>query len=118
VGYLSQISVTADLLALPTLYRWTLAFTYYRLPFYELLAGNLAFLTVGALAILAYSACLAFAVKPGQKLTIADNTARHLICLLFILAGTLAWGFYLDHYELRLFDARRGFTEPATQRLT
>ena len=65
------------------------------------LQGNLTFLTVGALAILGLFGLFGLRqFKQGQKFTIADNTARHLILLLFILAGTFAWGFYLDHYEL------------------
>ena len=83
------------------LYRVDLGFYLFRLPFYELLQGNLAFLTVGALAILGLFGLFGLRqFKPGQKLTIADNTARHLIILLFILAGSFAWGFCLDHYEL------------------
>jgi uncharacterized protein len=78
-----------------------LGFYLFRLPFYELLQGDLTFLTVGALAILGLFGLFGLRqFKQGQKFTIADNTARHLILLLFILAGTFAWGFYLDHYEL------------------
>ncbi|MGA9551270.1 MAG: UPF0182 family protein, partial [Candidatus Sulfotelmatobacter sp.] len=78
-----------------------LGFYLFRLPFFELLQGNLTFLTVGALAILGLFGLFGLRqFKQGQKFTIADNTARHLILLLFILAGTFAWGFYLDHYEL------------------
>ena len=78
-----------------------LGFYLFRLPFYELLQANLTFLTVGALAILGLFSLFGLRqFKQGQKFTIGDNTARHLILLLFILAGTFAWGFYLDHYEL------------------
>jgi uncharacterized membrane protein (UPF0182 family) len=38
--------------------------------------------------------------SPAKKLAIGDNTARHLVVLLFVLAATVGWGFYLDHYEL------------------
>jgi hypothetical protein len=83
------------------LYGVDLGFYLFRLPFYELLQGNLTFLTVGALAILGLFGVLGLRqFKPGQQFTIADNTARHLIILLFILAGSCAWGFCLDHYEL------------------
>jgi uncharacterized membrane protein (UPF0182 family) len=83
------------------LYGVDLGFYIFRLPFYELLQGNLTFLTVGALAILGFVSLLGLRQsKPSQTFTIADNTARHLIILLFILAGSFAWGFYLDHYEL------------------
>ncbi len=78
-----------------------LGFYLFRLPFYELLQGNLTFLTVGALAILGLFGLFGLRqFKQGQKFTISENTTRHLILLLFILAGTFAWGFYLDHYEL------------------
>ena len=39
-------------------------------------------------------------LSPANKFTIGDSTARHLVVLLFILAATFGWGFYLDHYEL------------------
>ena len=78
-----------------------LGFYFFRLPFYELLQSNLTFLTVAALAIVGFFGLLGLRqFKPGQKFTIGDNTARHLVVLLFILAGTFGWGFYLDHYEL------------------
>ena len=78
-----------------------LGFYFFRLPFYELLQGSLTFLTVAALAILGFVAFLGLRQsKPGHKFTIGDNTARHLVVLLFILAANFGWGFYLDHYEL------------------
>jgi len=78
-----------------------LGFYFFRLPFYELLQGCLTFLTVAALVILGFVSFLGLRQsKPSQKFTIGDNTARHLVVLLFILAGTFGWGFYLDHYEL------------------
>ena len=78
-----------------------LGFYFFRLPFYELLQSSLTFLTVAALAILGFVAFLGLRQsKPGQKFTIGDNTARHLVVLLFVLAATVGWGFYLDHYEL------------------
>ena len=78
-----------------------LGFYFFRLPFYELLQSSLIFLTVFALLILGLVAFLGLRQsKPGQKFTIGDNTARHLVVLLFILTATVGWGFYLDHYEL------------------
>ena len=78
-----------------------LGFYFFRLPFYELLQSSLTFLTVAALLILGFVSFLGLRQsKPGQKFTIGDNTARHLVVLLFILAATVGWGFYLDHYEL------------------
>ena len=78
-----------------------LGFYFFRLPFYELLQSSLTFLTVAALAILGFVAFLRLRQsKSGHKFTIGDSTARHLGMLLFILAATFGWGFYLDHYEL------------------
>jgi uncharacterized membrane protein (UPF0182 family) len=78
-----------------------LGFYFFRLPFYELLQSSLTFLAVGAFVILGFVAFLGLRQsKPGQKFTIGDNTARHLVVLLFLLAATVGWGFYLDHYEL------------------
>ncbi|MGB7494566.1 MAG: UPF0182 family protein, partial [Candidatus Acidiferrum sp.] len=78
-----------------------LGFYFFRLPFYELLQGSLTFLTVAALATVGFVALLGlWQSKPGKEFTIGDNTVRHLVVLLFILAAALGWGFYLDHYEL------------------
>jgi uncharacterized membrane protein (UPF0182 family) len=78
-----------------------LGFYFFRLPFYELLQSSLTFLTVAAFVIFGFVSFLGLRQsKPGEKFTISDNTARHLVVLLFILAGTFGWGFYLDHYEL------------------
>jgi uncharacterized membrane protein (UPF0182 family) len=78
-----------------------LGFYFFRLPFYELLQGSLTFLTVGAFVILGFVSFLGLRqFKPGQKIAISDNTVRHLVVLLFILAAAFGWGFYLDHYEL------------------
>jgi len=100
------------------LYGVDLGFYLFRLPFYELLQGNLTFLTVGALAILGLFGVLGLRqFKPGQQFTIADNTARHLIILLFILAGSFAWAFVW--ITTNSFIRRSAwFTEPATPRLT
>jgi len=100
VGYLSQISVRRIFGVTDPLYRVDLGFTYSafrsmsycRVTWRFLRSALSQFWPIGLFGLRQF--------KPGQKLTIADNTARHLILLLFILAGTLAWGFYLDHYEL------------------
>ncbi|MGB7169859.1 MAG: UPF0182 family protein [Acidobacteriaceae bacterium] len=77
-----------------------LGFYFFRLPFYELLQDSLVFLTLAALAVL--GVCLLPEVRPLSegKIALRDNTVRHLVVLLFILAATFGWGFYLDHFEL------------------
>ena len=81
------------------LFKVDLGFYFFRLPFYELLQGSLIFLTVAALAIVSGFVILELQ-QSGRKFTILPNTARHLAVLMFILAATFGWGFYLDHYEL------------------
>ena len=78
-----------------------LGFYVFRLPFYELLQGSITFLTIGALAILAF--CAMFGIhqsKSTGKITLREGVARHFIVLLFILVANFGWGFVLDHYEL------------------
>jgi hypothetical protein len=83
------------------LYGVDLGFYFFRLPFYELIQGSLIFLTVAALAILSVLALLELRQSSlTKRFAIRDTTARHLVVLLFILAATFGWGFYLDHYEL------------------
>jgi uncharacterized membrane protein (UPF0182 family) len=78
-----------------------LGFYFFRLPFYELLQGSLVILTVAALVILGFVALLGFRkTEHRQQFTVGDETARHLVILLFLLVATFGWGFYLDHYEL------------------
>jgi uncharacterized membrane protein (UPF0182 family) len=78
-----------------------LGFYFFRLPFYELVQGSLLFLTGAALVIAGTFAFVDLRrSSPNRRFTIRDNKARHLIVLLFILAATFGWGFYLDHYEL------------------
>jgi uncharacterized membrane protein (UPF0182 family) len=81
------------------LFKVDLGFYFFRLPFYELLQGSLIFLTVAALAIVSGFVLIELQ-QAGRKFTILPNTARHLAVLLFILAATFGWGFYLDHYKL------------------
>jgi uncharacterized membrane protein (UPF0182 family) len=77
-----------------------LGFYFFRLPFYELLQDSFVFLTLAALAV--FGVCLLPEVRPlsEHKFVLRDNTVRHLVVLLFILAATFGWGFYLDHFEL------------------
>ena len=84
------------------IFKVDLGFYFFRLPFYELLQVSLIFLTVAALAIVSGFVILELQQQSirNHKFTILPNTARHLAVLLFILAATFGWGFYLDHYEL------------------
>jgi uncharacterized membrane protein (UPF0182 family) len=78
-----------------------LGFYVFRLPFYELVQGSITLLTFAALLIL--SCCVVFSFRQtssGPKLILANDTSRHFIVLLFILAANFGWGFYLDHYQL------------------
>jgi hypothetical protein len=91
------------------LYGVDLGFYLFRLPFYELLQGNLTFLTVGALAILGLFGVLGLRqFKPGQQFTIADNTARHLDHSPFHFGWQFRVGLLSGSLRTRLFDARRG----------
>jgi uncharacterized protein len=101
MGHLSPLSLWRIVRLTDPLFGVDLGFYFFRLPFYELLQGCLTFLTVALLRYLVLFPSLACGgPSPGQKFTIGDNTARHLVVLLFILAATVGWGFYLDHYEL------------------
>jgi uncharacterized membrane protein (UPF0182 family) len=78
-----------------------LGFYFFRLPFYELLQGSLTVLTIAALGILSFLTVLDLRrTKLGTISKIGENTARHIVMLLAILAVSLGWGFVLDHYEL------------------
>lgn len=78
-----------------------LGFYFFRLPFYELLQGSLTVLTMAALGMLSFVTVLDLRrTKLGTLSRIGENTARHMIMLLAILAVSLGWGFVLDHYEL------------------
>ena len=77
------------------------------LPFYQLLQGSLVFLTV--LAIVGVASQIVFfeiiRLKGGLKIKTWGNAVPHLSVLLFILAVTFGWGFYLDRYNL-LYSTR------------
>jgi len=91
---------TADLLGVTDLsIEWTLAFTYSAFRSMSYCRVTWRFLRS---ALSQFLAIRLFGLRSLSQVRSydADNTARHLILLLFILAGTLAWGFYLDHYEL------------------
>ena len=77
-------------------------FYVFRLPFYLLLQGSLVFLTVlaivGVVAQYAYFKLLR--LKGGRQIESWGNAAPHLSVLLFILAASLGWGYYLDRFDL------------------
>jgi len=84
-----------------------LGFYMFRLPWYELLQSRLAFLTIlaimAAVSQYAYFGLLRF---QGRRTEDTGNAAaRHSSVLLFLLAATLGWGFYLDRFEL-LYSTR------------
>jgi uncharacterized membrane protein (UPF0182 family) len=86
---------------LDPLFKVDLGFYFFRLPFYELLQGGLIFLTVAALALVSGVVLVELQrASMNNSFKIRPNTARHLAVLLFVLAATFGWGFYLDHYEL------------------
>jgi uncharacterized membrane protein (UPF0182 family) len=77
-------------------------FYLFRLPFYQLLQSSLIFLTAIAIVAVvfqyAYFGLLRF--SGGQQIETRGNAVPHLSVLLFILAGTFGWGYYLDRYDL------------------
>jgi len=77
-------------------------FYLFRLPFYRLAESSLVFLTL--LALFGVLAEYALSELGAQLARRPINTRRtvlpHLSVLLFILAALLAWGYYLDRYEL------------------
>jgi uncharacterized membrane protein (UPF0182 family) len=79
-----------------------LGFYMFRLPWYELLQGSLLFLT--GLAIVAVgSQYVRFGLRGlfnRRTVEVEKFAVRHLAILLFILAATLGWGYYLDRFEL------------------
>lgn len=77
-------------------------FYLFRLPFYELLQGSLVFLTLLAIAgvISLYSYFGVMQLNGGRKIEALRSAGPHLSVLLFILAATVGWGYYLDRYEL------------------
>ena len=84
------------------IFKRDVGFYVFRLPFYQLLQSSLIFLTV--LALLAVVAEYAYAgfkgLSGGRHIATRGTAARHLSVLLFILAATFGWGYFLDRYEL------------------
>ena len=84
-----------------------LGFYMFRLPWYELLQGSLAFIVilaiVGTLAQYAYFGIVRF---KGQRIEqTGDAAAKHSSILLIFLSAILGWGFYLDRFDL-LYSTR------------
>lgn len=79
-----------------------LGFYLFRLPWYELLQGSLVFLTVVAIAAVGvqYVRFGLLRLTGRQTVEVAKPAVRHLSILLFILAGSLGWGYYLDRFDL------------------
>jgi uncharacterized membrane protein (UPF0182 family) len=82
-------------------------FYLFSLPFYQLIQSSLAFLTVLAIVGVVFP-CAYFGLmrlKGGPQIETWGNAVPHLSVLLFILAATLGWGYYLDRYGL-LYSTR------------
>jgi uncharacterized membrane protein (UPF0182 family) len=77
-------------------------FYLFHLPFYALLQSSLMVLTAFTLVIvvLTYMVFGLLRLSDGRKIAIGGNATAHLCVLLFILAATAGFGFYLDHYKL------------------
>ena len=84
------------------LYGVDVGFYVFHLPFYVMLQRGLLLLTVLTLAIVLANYMLTGAVLLTQraKPTLGRRAASHVSALLALLAATLGWGFYLDHFEL------------------
>lgn len=84
------------------LFKKNVGFYVFRLPFYELLQGSLAYLTIIVLAVvvISYMSFGLLGLSPGGKVTMRGNIAQHLTVILFILLAAWGWGFYLGRYDL------------------
>jgi uncharacterized membrane protein (UPF0182 family) len=77
-------------------------FYVFHLPFYLLLQSSLTALTALTLAIVLgiYVFFGLHRANGSGRIAIGGSALSHLSVLLFILAASFGWGFYLDHYEL------------------
>ncbi len=77
-------------------------FYVFRLPFYQLLQTSLIFLTVLALVavVAAYAYSRLTRLSGSRNIATRRTAVRHLSALLFILAASFGWGYFLDRYEL------------------
>ena len=84
------------------LYGADVGFYVFHLPFYVMLQRGLLLLTILTLAIVLANYVLTGAVSLTRraKPTLGPRAASHVSALLALLAATLGWGFYLDHFEL------------------
>jgi uncharacterized membrane protein (UPF0182 family) len=85
-----------------------IGFYIFQLPWYELLQGSLAFLTVltlvGVVAQYSYFGLMRFTGRTTDSNGMV--AAKHSSVLLMVLAATLGWGYYLDRFDL--LDSVRG----------
>ena len=87
---------------LDPLFHREVGFYLFRLPFYELLQGSVAYLTIIALAVvvIGYVSFGLLGLSQGGKFSVRGNVAQHLTVLAFILVASWGWGFYLGRYDL------------------
>jgi uncharacterized membrane protein (UPF0182 family) len=78
----------------------------FRLPFYQLVQNSLVAIAALALLFTLAGYALLAGLRMGAPLFRQPKVGRHLATLGIILLGSLAWGFYLDRFELVF--ARRG----------
>jgi uncharacterized membrane protein (UPF0182 family) len=82
-----------------------LGFYMFRLPWYELLQGSLLFLTIVTIVAVGYVHFGLLRLTGRKTVEVTKPAIRHLSILLFVLAGTLGWGYYLDRFDL-LYSTR------------
>jgi uncharacterized membrane protein (UPF0182 family) len=77
-------------------------FYLFSLPFYQLLQGSFAFLTVLTIIGVGIQFAIFEAVRrsSGRQVATSGNAFPHLSILLFLLAATFGWGYYLGRYNL------------------
>ena len=79
-----------------------LGFYVFRLPWYELLQTILLFVTLVTIVAVGcqYAYFGLFRISGRRTIEIGNRAVQHLSVLLFILAITFGWGYYLDRFEL------------------
>jgi uncharacterized membrane protein (UPF0182 family) len=87
---------------LEPIFKRDLGFYIFRLPWYEFLQSSLLFMTVVVIvAVVAqYVSFGLLRSSSSRTVDVAEPVVRHLSILLFILAGALGWGYYLDRFDL------------------
>ena len=88
-------------------YGLDIGFYLFRLPFYELIQGGLLGLSLTVLVIVsfAYAAFGALRFEGLSNPQPNPSVVRHLSILFLFFLATMAWGFYLDRFEL-LYSTR------------